>query len=185
MSIFTSRLSQVLIGLTHWSTGPRWLLRCNLYYIKNYTYLYSNTKQPSYNHYTLPSIILTVRALAHIITIYTFPNKAVATTIMVIAILKNTKMWTKLKITQITWSRSLNQLRQSYLISELNVQYKIHVITCSEFSIVNIQANALEFSLMASKPNSNVSPSNGSSTIIAKIRLLQKRELICSKQWTL
>ena len=63
-----------------------------------------------------------------------------------------------------------------------NYTKEIHTqFTCSEFSILNIQANTLESLLMANKPNAHVSPSNGKSTIMAKTKLLQIYIMIHNK----
>ena len=41
------------------------------------------------------------------------------------------------------------------------------MLTCSELSIVNIQANTLDSWLTAKRPNTHVIPSKGSSIIVA------------------
>ena len=54
------------------------------------------------------------------------------------------------------------------------------LITCSEFSIVNIHANTMVSSLTASSPNTQVKPNKGNKETAANSNVLQNNNNKCT-----
>ena len=80
----------------------------------------------------------------------------------------------------ITWRNKINKPCKKIWQSTITL-YTVLTSTCSELSIANIHANATVFSLTASIPNTQVTPSTGSKTIDAFTSALVSNCQSCNK----